>query len=38
MQTQAAEHQTEHGDPTGEVRARNERAEGIYNPIERTTI
>jgi hypothetical protein len=31
-------HWTEHGDPKGEVRARTEGAEGVYNLIGRTTI
>ena len=31
-------HWTEHGDPNGKVRARTVVAEGVCNPIERTTI
>jgi hypothetical protein len=31
-------HWTEHGDPNEGVRERTEGAEGVSNPIERTTI
>jgi hypothetical protein len=34
----AANHWTEHGDPNGGVRERTEGAEGVCNPIGRTTI
>jgi hypothetical protein len=34
----AANHWTEHRDHNGGVRGRTERAEGVYNPIGRTTI
>jgi len=34
----AANHQTEDGDPNGGVRKRTEKAEGVCNPIGRTTI
>jgi hypothetical protein len=34
----AAYHWTEHRDPNGGVRGRTKRAEGICNPIGRTTI
>ena len=34
----AANHWTEHGDPNGGVRERTKGAEGVYNPIRRTTI
>ena len=33
-----ANHRTEHRDPSGGVRGRTERAEGVCNPIGRTTI
>jgi hypothetical protein len=33
-----ANHWTEHGKPNGEVRERKEGAEGVYNPIGRTTV
>jgi hypothetical protein len=33
-----ADRQTEHGDPNGGVRRKIEGAEGVYNPIRRTTI
>jgi hypothetical protein len=33
-----AKHQTDHGDPNGEVRARTVRAKWVYNLIGRTTI
>jgi hypothetical protein len=33
-----ANHQTEHGDPTGGVRGKTEFAERICSPIRRTTI
>ena len=33
-----ANHWTEHRDPSGEVRGRNEGAEGVCNPIGRTTV
>jgi len=38
MRMLTANHQTEHRDPNGEVRRRTEGAEGVYNPIRRTTI
>jgi hypothetical protein len=31
-------HWTEHGDPNGGVRERTDEAEGVCNPIGRTTI
>jgi len=34
----AANHWTEHGDPNWGVRERTEGAEGVFNPIRRTTI
>jgi hypothetical protein len=34
----AANHRTEHRNPNGGVRERTERAEGVCNPIGRTTI
>jgi hypothetical protein len=34
----AANHQTEHDDHNGWVKGRTEGAEGVYNPIGRTTI
>jgi hypothetical protein len=34
----AANHQKEHGDHIGGVMGRTEGAEGIFNPIGRTTI
>jgi hypothetical protein len=34
----AANHQTEHRDPNGGVRGKTEKAEGVCNPIGRTTI
>jgi hypothetical protein len=38
MQMFAANYQTEHRDPNGGVRGRTEGAEGVYNPIGRTSI
>jgi hypothetical protein len=38
MQMLVAKHQTKHGDPNGGDRGRTEGAEGVYNPIGRTTI
>jgi hypothetical protein len=38
MQMLAAKHWTEHRDPNGRVRRRTEEAEGVCNPIGRTTI
>ena len=38
MQIFAANHQTEPWDPNGGVRERTKRAEGVCNPIRRTTI
>jgi hypothetical protein len=36
MQMLAAKHQTEPGDPSGEIRGRTEGAKGVCNPIGRT--
>jgi len=38
MRMPAANHWTEHGDPNGGVREKTEGAEGVCNPIGRTTI
>jgi hypothetical protein len=38
MQMLAGNHQTEHRDPNGGVRRRNEDAEGVCNPIGRKLI
>jgi len=38
MGIHAAKHWTEYGDPNGEVRTRTVGAEGVCNPIGRTTI
>jgi hypothetical protein len=38
MQIPAANHWNEHGDLNGRVRGRIERAEGVCNPIGRTTV
>jgi hypothetical protein len=38
MRMLAANHQSEHGDPNGGVRGMTERAEGVCNPIGRTTV
>jgi len=38
MRMVAANHQTEQGDPNGGVREKTEGAEGVCNPIGRTTI
>jgi hypothetical protein len=38
MQVQAANHQTEHGDPKGGTRGRTEGGEGVCNPIIKNNI
>jgi hypothetical protein len=38
MRMHITKHQTEHGDPNREVRGKTEGAEGVCNPIGRTTI
>jgi hypothetical protein len=38
MQVLAANHRAETSNPNGEVRGRTEGAEGVCNPIGRTTI